>query len=1044
MFKQIYFFIGIIASVLFTLDVNGQACNNPVTTAYNNNNGQDGIMFTVHANRNVVIDSFDHNYAAGTLSQILIYYKLGTATGFQTTPGAWTLLGTANNVTSAGINNPTTIPINVNLTMLKHQTVAFYITTNGGTNPIARYTNGTNVCDSISGNGEVVVESGYGKDYPFGATFTTRRFNGRVYYHCITANTGIVGNFSFCNATSGNQETYYLNPPIEGDIYWTLPAGMTQVSSGNNDTITVQFNGGAINGELCAAFFGCDGDTSGFYCEEIIANPPNADAGPDTGICAQPYQLQANNGANGFWQVISGSGTFANANQYDTEVSGLSQGQNVFRWTIGGNGCPVSSDDVIITLLPQAVANFSFSNVCDDDAMSLSSTSYALGGSIVDWDWDVDGDNSSDYSTNGVSHVFGDTGNYQCRLIVESNGGCVDTVTKTVRVHPNPVADFTFIPECEETPTPFTDQSTIGTGQITDWLWNFGDGSTSALQNDSHTYQTDGVYIASLLVTSPFGCDDWFTDSIEVFTIPNVDFDAPFVCQNDTVSVTDLSTSLEGNIIYWEWNFGDGTPIIYSQNTTHNYVLHGEYDIELLVGTDKGCTNSLALPYKSYPVPIPEYVRTFECEKQVMRFRDSSLLDPIFNSYLVKWDWEFGDGNVASNESVGNFYQAPGNYKLLLTPYTNHGCHQTSETDVLVRPKPRANILVKNDQICAGSVINFQDETYFDYTYDTTGVVDWRWDFGDGNSSKVKDPSNIYATGGNYKTKLRVETSFNCVDSTEITTVVFHNPKANFDFDSIVGCSPMCVTFMDKSRVLSGDSLVYKWDFGDGNSTDEVNPTHCFEVEDGTEPAVFKPSVQVTTVNGCSAQKVTTDSILVYPNPISDFNSNYLETTMLKPVFEFYNTSLGGTDWSWDFGDSTYSDEMNPIAHDYYLVGPGYYDVQLRTNTEFGCTDLVSKTIRVRPHQALYIPKSFTPNADGINDRFEVKGEDLVFIGLTVYDRWGKQVFYGENDDASWDGYENGKMSPLGTYLYILDYRLNGGIKQRTQGSLFISRTDNE
>jgi len=67
-----------------------------------------------------------------------------------------------------------------------------------------------------------------------------------------------------------------------------------------------------------------------------------------------------------------------------------------------------------------------------------------------------------------------------------------------------------------------------------------------------------------------------------------------------------------------------------------------------------------------------------------------------------------------------------------------------------------------------------------------------------------------------------------------------------------------------------------------------------------------------------------------------------------------------------------------------------------------------------------------------------------VFIGLTVYDRWGKQVFYGENDDASWDGYENGKMSPLGTYLYILDYRLNGGIKQRTQGSLFISRTDNE
>ena len=325
---------------------------------------------------------------------------------------------------------------------------------------------------------------------------------GRVYYHCVSGNVGIQGNFSFCNVTAGNQETYYLNPPIEGDVYWVLPSGMTQVSSGNNDTIVTQFTGGSIGGEICVAFLGCDGDTAGYMCEEIIANPASADAGPDTGICSQPFQMQANNGSNGYWQVISGSGTFANANEYDTEVSGLSNGQNVFRWTIGGNGCPISSDDVIITLLPQAVANFSFTNVCDETAMNLASTSYALGGSITDYSWDVDGNGTNDYTINPISHTFGDTGNYQCRLIVESNGGCVDTVTKTVRVHPNPNAQFTFIPECEETPTPFTDQSTIGTGSITDWLWNFGDGTTSTLQNDSHIYQSDGVYIASLLVTS--------------------------------------------------------------------------------------------------------------------------------------------------------------------------------------------------------------------------------------------------------------------------------------------------------------------------------------------------------------------------------------------------------------------------------------------------------------------------------------------------------------------------------------------------------------
>ena len=532
------------------------------------------------------------------------------------------------------------------------------------------------------------------------------------------------------------------------------------------------------------------------------------------------------------------------------------------------------------------------------------------------------------------------------------------------------------------------------------------------------------------------------TDSIEVFTIPEVDFDAPFVCQNDTVSVSDLSTSVQGNVIYWEWNFGDATPVIYSQNTTHNYVLHGEYDIELLVGTDKGCTNTVVKSYHSYPVPIPEYVRDYECERQIMRFRDSSLLDPIFNSYLVQWDWDFGDGNDASNEMVGNFYQAPGVYDVQLTPYTNYGCHQMAETQVLVRPKPRANILIKNDNVCAGLEINYQDETYFDYTFDTTGVIYWDWQFGDGDISEEKDPTNTFDVGGNYLTKLRVETSFGCIDSTQITTIVHYNPAANFSVDSLEGCSPMCVTFFDKSRVKSGDSMKYNWIFGDGDIIDEVNPTHCYKVNDGGDFETFIPKLEVTTVHGCRSSMVSEEYITLYSNPIADFNVDAYSATMLKPVVELYNTSVGGIEWFWDFGDSTFSSEIDPKSHDYHLTGPGEYEIALRTLTEYGCADKVIKPFIVNPHQVLYIPKSFTPNSDGVNDFFQIKGEDLDFINLWIYDRWGNEVFYGENDEAVWDGRENGYLSPLGSYLYVLEYRMNGGIKQRTQGSLFISRTD--
>lgn len=1019
--------------------VYGQSCNSPVSTPFNQNNGQDGIMFTITAKRNIVIDTFENNYAPGTISQILVYYRYGEATGYITTPSAWTLIGSVNNVTSAGINNSTVIPLNINLPVNKYQTVAFYITTNGGTNPICRYTNGSAVCDSLGGNGDLVLHEGYGKDYPFGASFNPREFNGKVRYHCVTTpNFTINGNLTFCNAYNGQQESYNISPPLHGsDIYWSLPPGMSIVGNSNNDSVVVQFSNSNPSGQICAAILGCDGDTVVKICELIISNPPQADAGPDTSICSQPYQLQGNQGT-GYWQVMSGSGTFANANVYNTTVSGLSTGANVLRWTVGGNGCPVTFDDVEITLLPQPIANFSHTAVCDDMGMPLQNTSYALGGSIIGWSWDVDGNGTVDYNSSQVNHVFPDSGNYECRLVVTANGGCTDTVTKTVRVHPNPETSFTFDPECELTPTPFTDQSVIGTGSITSWHWLFGDGATSNVQHPSHIYASDGVYIASLMAYSAFGCSTSYTDSVEVFTIPDVDFTAPSVCRNDTFKLKDVSTSIQGVINYWEWDFGDGFPTDFNQNTTHQYLTFGSYNVELTVATDKGCTNTVVKNIDIYPVPIPAFSQIGQCERQAVKFKDSSALSGMFGSELTKWEWEFGDGNKATNETVGNFYQAPGYYKVLHTPYSNYGCHTTEETEILIRPKPRAHILIKDDHVCAGKKISFQDETYFDYKYDTTGVTKWAWVFGDGQTSKVKDPVNTYAEGGTYLTQLYVETTYGCYDSTERSTVVYFNPKAGFQLDTLEGCSPHCVTFVDQSYVKNGGLLNYLWDFGDQSKGQNVNPTHCYTLEDGSIDAEYPVSLIVSTPEGCSDQWRMEEKIVVHSNPYVQFDLVEPWIHMLDPNAEIVNYSIGANAWLWNFGDGSTSEEMDPLNHEYDSAAT--YTITLEGVTEFGCENHFERQLIIEPHLTIFIPNSFSPNGDGINDYFEIKGEGLEYVRLWVYDRWGRELFYGEDAGASWDGRVNGETLPIGSYLFVLEYKRENQIKQKKYGNFILSK----
>jgi len=157
------------------------ASGSNLVTFYATNNAQRGHMFDIFANNCVTINCFEMNFSAGT-SNVEIYTKTGTHVGFTNNAAAWTLIGTALNVASAGVNVPTSIPINVNQIIATGAIRAFYITRTTLSGPTVAYTNGTAVGNTLASDANIILREGTGKEYPFSTNFTPRQFNGRVFY----------------------------------------------------------------------------------------------------------------------------------------------------------------------------------------------------------------------------------------------------------------------------------------------------------------------------------------------------------------------------------------------------------------------------------------------------------------------------------------------------------------------------------------------------------------------------------------------------------------------------------------------------------------------------------------------------------------------------------------------------------------------------------------------------------------------------------------------------------------------------------------------
>lgn len=657
-------------------------------------------------------------------------------------------------------------------------------------------------------------------------------------------------------------------------------------------------------------------------------------------------------------------------------------------------GC-TGDDTITVFYIDDPVAEFIPQNVCEDSAVTFVDQSYSnfpVGFPpiyIVDWAWDF-GDGTTATGVASPNHTYTESGDYDVQLIATNDLGCVDTVVYQVWANPPPDVAFDFENVCTDTIFTFTDQTTIDTGQVVGWAWDFGDGSAPVqVQNTTHQYALPGFYDVTLVALSDSGCPSFLTQEVYSFPLPVVDFSPTDVCHGNVSSFTDLTAVSAGTVEQWQWDFGDGGTSTL-QNPVYTYGDTGVFDVTLIATTDSVCRDTLTQQVQVHPSPVAGFFNDTVCAQLELSFTDTSSVP---GGNIVSWSWYFGDGGVSADQNPTNEYNLGGQYTASLAVESDQGCIDTMAQTVIVYPKPNADFLTY--AACLNDTNQFTDQSTV-----STGsqVVAWEWDFDDGAGTSVdQSPWYVFGASGVYNVQLISETDNGCLDTVVNPTEVFVLPEADFNFNDVCAYDP--AVFVNASSIPQGSITFYNWEFGNGNTSTDEQPVG--EMYDSA--GVYTVELITISNNGCS--DTIEQDVEIFPIPTAMFTFD----SVCYPFATSYTdlSTVGGnasvTNWTWKFGDLT--PPVNDHNPQHSFAAWGDYWTELVVETENGCrADTTLGPVRVYPKpQALFSDEI----ANCLNDT-------TVFIDMSTIENFPFDQIVAWN----WD-FADGATSPVQDTIHV-------------------------
>ncbi len=684
--------------------------------------------------------------------------------------------------------------------------------------------------------------------------------------------------------------------------------------------------------------------TSAAGCQAITSQTVNANAiagGLSAGFTAAQapggcltrfeFTNQSTGADNYVWQFHDGFSS-ADVNPHKTYAA---TGNFLVRLiALKNNGCADTAEQVItVTSATGNALKASFTTAAQAQCLGTNSfnffnNSYNVGwgwGGTYSWDF---GDGTTSAATFIFNKKYTTPGIYTVSLIATANSnGCRDTAQMAVIILPSPVADFTSATGCGNGVT-FTNTST-GTST---YAWNFGNGSTSTDVNPTHTYAAGGWYFVTLTATASNGCSSTISKSV----VP-AGGSAPvaaFTFSENTCSKAITFTSTTNSSLAWD--FGDGNTGVGS-TVTHSYAAGGAYNVTLTAGTG-ACTNVLTqLVNAQAQTPSPDAdftLTTSGCDNDVLVTNNSTNA----TNYTV-----YVNGIVVYNGATANNYTitnaAVGTHHISVVASNGEICKDSAYQSVTIAAPPVAGFTHVN-ATCGGAV---------NFTNTSAGAVSFHWDFDDGTTSSQASPSKGYAAAGAYNVMLVAFNVNGCSDTTYATvnaTTGAPLPVAGFTFANDLGSCSNKINFTNTS---TGSGLSYHWNFGDGNSSTQLNPRKGYAFVGN-----YTVTLTVTNSAGCSASSTQMVSVNAGNGPSASFYTDQQVQCITNNRFNFYNnsqymgTSFPGwiNNYQWNFGDGS------PVSNNTFVFGktystPGNYTVRLVATSTDGCRDTMTLLVRV-------------------------------------------------------------------------------------------------
>ncbi|MBL4653339.1 MAG: PKD domain-containing protein [Flavobacteriales bacterium] len=652
-----------------------------------------------------------------------------------------------------------------------------------------------------------------------------------------------------------------------------------------------------------------------------------------------------------------------------------------------------------VTILESPQANFISTIGCvGDPTLLYDATSSQF--PIISWLW-LNDTNQIGITDQDAVFYFADTGVYNVQLYVENSFGCVDSISKLIDVFYDPIADFTYTNVCFGDTNYFQNQSTIQGSTIVGYQWLFDSNGSSPSPNPIFPFSQEGEHEVRLVVTSSDGCVDTSIQSVYVYYIPEADFSTQVVCLNDTVFFSDSSAVTGGVIDDWTWNFGNGQFSSF-ENPNTVYDTEGIYAVSLVVVTNQGCSASTSQTLDLFQLPQALFSYQNVCEGKTVDLIDQS----ISTDSIIFWNWGFSGIN-SSEQNLPNYqFNNYGSYPVQLIVETSNGCLDTAYNVIQIYPNPIANFT--DDSDCYSDVSDF-----IDYSTLPQGAIDsWSWNFGDGTSSTDQNNTHTFPAYGSYTVQLIVETNNGCIDTVSQIISNLEPPTASYLATDMEGCTPLEITV---SAVPISSNMQYQWEFSNGIISSDSVVNLVFE-----DPSTYGMTFYVTNVEGCTDTVDVTAMFTVYETPESSFEYSPDEASVYEPYFQFENlTEFPASSFQWLFGDDTKSAEYSPW-HEYSDTGT--YDVTLISSTTFGCADTLTIPVHINGNFFVYyIPNTFTPHRNSLNNIFNGKGIGVADYHMYIYNRWGELIFETTNKDQGWDGTLNGVNLQIGTYVYVIE-----------------------